>query len=123
MASGKNKEIGNTGELVAQKYLKKNGFKIVDVNYSKPWGEIDIVAKKDEIYHFIEVKTSIYIKDSVFYPEDRVDYKKQAKIIKTVDSYLEEKGLEDASWQVDIISVRLNMKHRTANCEMFEDIC
>ena len=39
------------------KHLVKHSFKILDRNYRKKWGEIDIVAKKDNILHFIEVKT------------------------------------------------------------------
>ena len=51
------RKIGDLGENLCVKHLVKHGFKILDRNYQKKWGEIDIVAKKSGIIHFIEVKT------------------------------------------------------------------
>ena len=53
------KKIGVLGENMACRFLVKQGFKILDRNYSKKWGEIDIVAKKNKIFRFIEVKTVV----------------------------------------------------------------
>ena len=50
-------EVGQKGEEIASKYLEKKGFTIQDRNYRKKWGEIDIVAFKDKVLHFVEVKT------------------------------------------------------------------
>ena len=51
----------NTGkyyEAKAIEYLQSNGFKIIEINYfAKKLGEIDIITTKDDIYHFIEVKS------------------------------------------------------------------
>lgn len=49
--------IGDLGEGVVCNYLKNKGFCVIQRNYWKPWGEIDIIAKKGNILHFIEVKT------------------------------------------------------------------
>ncbi len=51
------KTTGNEGESEAERYLKKNGFKIVERNFSCRSGEIDIMAEKKGELHFIEVKT------------------------------------------------------------------
>ena len=57
------KEIGSLGEKIAQEYLKNKGYQILDRNYSfripasPQKGEIDIIAKKEDIISFIEVKT------------------------------------------------------------------
>jgi len=48
--------IGRLGEDIAVKHFVKHSFKVLDRNYRKKWGEIDIVAEKDNILHFIEVK-------------------------------------------------------------------
>ena len=52
--------IGRLGEDIAKKYLENKGFTIICLNYRKKCGEIDIIAKKGEITHFIEVKTVSY---------------------------------------------------------------
>lgn len=51
------RKIGDLGEDMACKFLVKRGFEIVEQNYSKKWGEIDIIAKNKNKLHFIEVKS------------------------------------------------------------------
>ena len=53
----KHNELGVIGEEIACKFLVKHGFKVILRNYRKKWGEIDIIAEKDEKIHFIEVKS------------------------------------------------------------------
>ena len=50
-------KTGQMGEDLACQYLEKSGYKVIDRNYLKKWGEIDIVTKKDKKIHFVEVKT------------------------------------------------------------------
>ena len=52
-------KTGEIGENVAVKFLMKHGFAILDRNYTKKWGEIDIVAEKDSKLHFVEVKSVV----------------------------------------------------------------
>lgn len=49
--------LGALGEELAEKFLVKRGFTIIDRNYRKPWGELDIVARKRATVHFVEVKS------------------------------------------------------------------
>jgi len=75
------------GDIAEQKgceYLKKNGFEIVERNFYSRFGEIDIVAKKDGIYHFIEVKSGKDYESAIL----NITSKKLMKIIKTSDVYL-----------------------------------
>ncbi|MBA3789461.1 YraN family protein [Patescibacteria group bacterium] len=51
------KDIGMLGERVATEYLRRKGFTIVDRNVARKTGEIDIIAKRNEVLHFVEVKT------------------------------------------------------------------
>lgn len=64
-------KIGQIGENIATKHLKKLGFKILDRNYRKKCGEIDIVAKKGDILHFVEVKS---VSRETFSPQKDVSY-------------------------------------------------
>ena len=52
-----NKILGNLGERIAKIYMQMNGYQIIKCNFRSRFGEIDIIAKKDEYIHFIEVKT------------------------------------------------------------------
>lgn len=49
--------LGKLGEEIVAKYLKRNGYKIVEKNYKNKFGEIDLIVKKDNMLSFIEVKT------------------------------------------------------------------
>jgi len=114
--------IGQQGEDEAVKYLKNKGFSVIDRNYRKPWGELDIVAKKGEWLYFIEVKTVTRpflevvpqgargpTSSSDFYePEDNIHPWKIKRLQRAIQTYLLEKKVDDeADWQVDAISVYL----------------
>lgn len=96
------KEIGDLGENAAAKYLKKNGYKILGRNYRKKYGEIDIIAEKDDSIAFVEVKTRK--NDDFGRPCEFVDKRKQERIKKTALSYICEKGY-DAGFTFDVIEV------------------
>ena len=85
-----NKIIGKAGETIAKEFLIKKGYEIIEMNYRySRLAEIDIIAQKANILHFIEVKTrtqGIYGSAA-----EAVDYRKQQKIIKTSMFYLGEK--------------------------------
>lgn len=52
-----NLSLGRHGEKIASEYLQKQGYKIVEMNFHKRWGEIDIVALDKDTLVFVEVKT------------------------------------------------------------------
>lgn len=54
---GITQKTGRLGEELAGRFLMKRGYKIVDRNYRRPWGELDIVAEKKGKIHFVEVKS------------------------------------------------------------------
>jgi len=91
----KTKELGDLGEKIAAKYLKKQGYKILDRNFRyKKFGEIDIIAKKKNTKDvvFIEVKTRHKRKfkeiSNNYAPEDNITYFKQKQLIKLAKIYL-----------------------------------
>lgn len=82
------RETGNKGEGYAAEYLKDNGYNILALNYSSRYGEVDIIASKDEYIVFIEVKTRS--NRCAYSPREAVDIAKMKKITKTTLCYLQE---------------------------------
>jgi len=111
----KNKEVGNKGEDLACQYLEQLGYEIIKRNHSDRVGEIDIVAYKDYVIHFVEVKSVsretrnnvIHETSDVFEynPAEKVDRLKMRKIEKVAEKFLFENGLEEEAYQFDLIMV------------------
>lgn len=80
--------LGQFGEEYTVKYLKKQGYKILERNFHSRYGEIDIIALdlKKKIIVFVEVKTRTA--KSLYTPREAVDFFKQQKCIKTAQYYL-----------------------------------
>ena len=122
-----NKYLGNLGEKIAENFLIKKGYEILDRNYSPKFisgpkrGEIDIIAKINDTISFIEVKTLLAQEN--FLPEDKVDFQKQRKIIKTAQSWLMERKISfESPWQVDIIAVNLNPDTKKAKIRFLKNV-
>lgn len=77
---------GKTGEDYVCRYLKKNKFKIIDVNMRNKYSEIDIIAQNREYIVFVEVKTRTT--EYPIRPVDAVNLKKQQKILLAANYYL-----------------------------------
>ncbi|MDO5045253.1 YraN family protein [Campylobacter sp.] len=92
--------FGKVSENDACKFLKKEGCEILERNFSCKFGEIDIVAKKDEILHFIEVKATKGDYEAAY----RLTLCKMQKILKTVDYYLLKNGFNN-DFQIDLITI------------------
>lgn len=99
------KQIGDKGEDYAVKYLKKNKYKIIERNYRKKYGEIDIIAENKEYIIFVEVKTRH--SNSMTQPVDAVDKRKQMRLIKTASAFLSENNTEKYV-RLDVCEVIVN---------------
>jgi putative endonuclease len=131
-------KIGEIGENVACKFLVKHGFTILERNYTKKWGEIDIVAQRQENgglkLYFIEVKavtrdlsdvSRITSKDSLdqYRPEDNMHPWKLKRLSRTIQTYLVSKHVSDSTeWQFDLLVVFLDMNNKKARVKRVEDV-
>jgi putative endonuclease len=120
------KKLGNLGEKIAADYLKKKGYQILEKNYTSKFrtgrgrGEIDIVAKKEGIITFIEVKS--LSSDGGIQPEEKVNYQKRKKIIKTANFWLMGKKIPlDVKWKIDVISLRMDLKNNKIKLRHFQN--
>lgn len=103
-----NRETGNIGEGYAKEYLINNGYNIIKTNYSCKLGEIDIIAKNKNYIVFIEVKYRKTL--SYGYPREAVNFKKQSKIRKVANMYINTHNIVNSDFRFDVIEI-LNLNN------------
>ncbi len=139
-----NKIMGNLGEDIAEKYLRNKGFIILERNYLRKWGEIDIVTRgtglewknsdvsyeTSEKVHFVEVKSVSYetkeelawaVTHETWRPEEMVHFHKMKQIRKVVESWLIENNWE-GDIQIDVIAVRIVSREKYATVKYIPNI-
>ena len=102
-AKVRNKIEGDGGEIRAVEFLKGKGYRILQTNFKTKFGEIDIVAFKDKVIVFVEVKT----RSTLVYgrPIEAVGYRKQQTIRKVAEVYLMIKNKPYADCRFDVIEI------------------
>lgn len=101
------KRLGDAGEDFAAKTLEDMGYEILERKYRTKMGEIDLIAIRDGVIHFIEVKTRTG--DDFGYPADAVTETKQSHIRRVSDSYLAKRRVMWRSVSLDVVEVTFNM--------------
>jgi putative endonuclease len=97
--------IGKEGEKIAAAYLEKNGYRIIEINFRCPIGEIDIVAKEKNDLVFVEVKTRKSI--ALGYPEQAVGIRKQKKMSQLALWYMQKRKIADTNARFDVVAITL----------------
>lgn len=125
---------GNLGERLAARFLKDGGFKIIETNYRKKWGEIDIIAEKENILHFVEVKAAVspaFAKASAgkhetndFYrPEENIRAWKKQRMARAIKTYLlDKKILDEKEFLIDVIAINLDFLSKKAKIRFIRNI-
>ena len=100
-------ELGRIGEAMAKTFLEEQAFEILHRNWKHSFYEIDLIASKNGILHFIEVKTRRSQRFGL--PEESVDQKKLEKMMNAADEFLYQfPGWERIQYDVLSISVGNN---------------
>lgn len=141
--TSKTQKIGEIGENVAEKFLVKHNFLILDRNYTKKWGEIDIVAEKSNKLYFIEVKSVstpylilplgkgempkaegvVTCETSDYKPEENMHPWKLKRLSRAIQTYLLSKKIQsEKEWQVDLLVVFLDIKNKKAKIKVVSNI-
>lgn len=131
--TSKTQKIGELGESVSCRYLKKHGFNIIERNYTRKWGEIDIIAIKDNVLYFIEVKSqevesSFFenknepIDGENFRPEENMHLKKIQRLRRVVETYFISQKIGNVDWRFDLLVVYIDIKNRKARVKVVENI-
>ena len=127
---GKKNQIGAFGEEIAATFLKKKGFAVLETNYLKKWGEIDIVARGINKISFIEVKTVSYETKSALQaavacgtwrPEENVNHSKLQKLNRAIESWNMENNYH-GDWEIDVIAVRIVPRGKYATVKYLPNV-
>ncbi len=109
---------GNTGEALAAVYLNENGYRVMHQNWRHSRWEVDIIAEKDSILHFVEVKTRRTKKFG--HPEANVDKKKIQNLINAAEEYL----YQQPQWkriQFNVLAITI-LKDEPVEYFLIEDV-
>lgn len=116
----RNKNTGYLGESYAAQYLQKNGFTILEKNSTSRWGEIDIIAEKANVIHFIEVKTRRSLKQGK--PVEAVTYQKLKKLRRSIDFYIHANSLYNSKFQMDVIGIQLDVNNQILEMNYYPNV-
>jgi len=113
------REVGKLGEKIAQKFLKKKGFRIRETGFRCAQGEIDIIAEKKNCLIFVEVRT----KSSLAFgtPEESISQAKKEKLVASALAYTSTHSRLPPLWRIDIVAVELDERGKTKRVELIEN--
>lgn len=94
--------IGRIGEIIAEKYLVQKGFCILQRNWTCRWGEIDIIAEKDDFLVFVEVKYRAC--KLIGHPSESINFYKRKSLQRSINMYLN-KNFVVKPWRFDLLCV------------------
>ena len=97
------KETGAMGEQAAAEYLLSQGYELLARNWHCRWGELDLVARKEKILAFVEVKTRK--PGAMVSPLEAVNRTKRRKLIRSAQAYLMELGETELQPRFDVAAV------------------
>lgn len=97
------KEIGTTGESLAEAHLRKAGYTIVERNFRCPYGEVDLIALEKDTIVFVEVKARM--SEDAGSPFEAVGPHKQRQIARVAQYYLRRERLLDRRVRFDVIGI------------------
>src|SRR3989339_105577 len=112
-------KIGRYGENLAARFLVGRGFKILDRNWRTRYGELDIIAQKGGVIHFVEVKTRTGLGSGE--PEEAISYFKMRRLQGAARSFLLLHNLAEVACQFDSLAVVLNLKAQKARVRLIEN--
>jgi len=97
--------FGRHGEQLAVNHLQAAGYEIVTTNWRCSLGEIDIIAQKDNILVFVEVRSRHAETTEASF--ESVNTRKQTKLAAVANDYIDAHKLDDMVWRIDVIGVAI----------------
>ena len=115
----KRKDTGILGENLAQAFLKKKGYAILETNYRCREGEIDIVARQKDCLVFVEVRTKSDLRFGT--PEESITENKMSHLKRAANRYQQQHYKLPALWRIDVVAVELDGNQKLKRIELIEN--
>jgi len=122
-------KIGEIGEEIGCKYLINKGFTIIERNFTRKAGEIDIVARKGNEIDFFEVKTVSYetygnhVSHETFRPEENMTFAKMRKLSRITQIFFASRPeFRDMDFFWNVLAIELDQTTRKAHVRMVEKV-
>jgi putative endonuclease len=113
------KQIGDFGEKLALKYLRKRGYRIRETNFRCREGEIDIIAQDKDYLVFVEVRTR---RGSDFgTPEESLTMAKKERLISLALAYLQTNRNLPPLWRLDVVAIELDQDNQISRIELIQN--
>ena len=115
----KRRELGIHGEKIAQDFLEKNGYKIIETNYRSPEGEIDIIAQTGDTLVFVEVRTK---KSRGFgTPEESITPVKMKRLNAVATHYSQNRENLPLAQRIDVLAIQMEKSGKISRIELIEN--
>lgn len=111
--------LGRRAEELVAGYLSQRGWQVLQRNYRCRWGEVDLVARDGDCLVFVEVRAKRG--DAFGTPLESITAKKMARLRSTAETYLQENGLADRSWRIDVAALELTRQGGVRWIEVLEN--
>lgn len=115
----KRRDTGLLGEKLAQDFLKKRGYDILETNYRTPDGEVDIIAKQRETLVFVEVRTKKSLNFGT--PEESITPTKMERLRLVAQHYRQTHEDLPASWRIDVVAVVMDKRSKAQRISLIEN--
>lgn len=115
-----NISLGKLGERIAANYLTSQGYKIIEMNFRKRWGEIDVVALDKSTLVFVEVKTRM--ESDRITPEESITPKKVASLKSTAIFYKNSHPKLPETLRIDFVGIVLDRNLKPVKINLIKSI-
>jgi putative endonuclease len=120
MKPNNRQSLGRLGESLARAFLKNSGYTILETNWRTPYGEIDIVASKNDAIVFVEVKART--SQSLGPPEISITPRKATHMRSAAEYYIQQHPAVDAEWRIDLVTIQFQPNHQPALIDQYENV-
>ena len=113
------RDVGALGEEIAADHLADGGYRILERNFRTREGEIDIIAEKDGVLIFVEVRARR--SHSCGTPEESVTERKKERLVALAEAYMEGRDGLPEEWRIDVMAIDLGPREEVVRLELIEN--